>query len=981
MQEALKKLSTALQGALYFNSSTEHTVQLLAYSTDASVYQERPLAVALPETVSDLKMLIGFARNEQTTLIPRAAGTSLAGQVVGSGIVVDMSKYFNRVLEINVAEKWVRVQPGVIRDDLNKWLLPHGLMFGPETSTANRAMIGGMIGNNSCGLHSIVWGDVRNNLIEVRGLLSDGSEVVFNETGGGSADAGSLVQRITEGIGKLLANNQHQQLIRDNFPKKSITRRNTGYALDSLLDLYPYNAGGEPFNLSKLIAGSEGTLMMITEARLRLIDLPPVETALVCVHCTSLQESLHANIVALKHRPMASELVDRYIMNFTRQHPEYRKNCFFMEGDPAALLMVEFMEATRESVDARVDTFMTDLKAAGLGYASPVLYNQDTKYAWDVRKAGLGLLRNQPGDTQPVNLIEDCAVAPDELPFYIADLENLFERLGVEASYYAHAGAGELHVEPMINLKTREGRVLFRKILSETAQLVKKYQGSLSGEHGDGRLRGEFIREVVGEETNALFLQVKHLFDPEGIFNRGKITAAPPMDTSFRMAEEDAGHPQQKPLSTYFDFSGEGGMLRLAEKCSGSGDCRKSEMTGGTMCPSYMATRLERDTTRARANVLRQVLSGEEQEGLSFKEVKEVLDLCLSCKGCKTECPSGVDVAKMKAEFLQQYYDRYGIPVRSKMIGNFARQMKLASVFPGLYNLAFGTPAIRSVLNRIVGFHPDRTMPLLQGITLKAWMAERKSVSNAGGKTILLFCDEFTNYYDVTIGITTVKLLEALGYTVTIPDHLESGRSFLSKGMVKEAKTIAASNIQLLAGLVKEEMPLVGIEPSAILTIRDEYIDLSAGEMRQQAVQLAAHTYTIEEFLSAEFEQQRIKSASFTLAAASIALHGHCYQKALSSQHAIVSMLSIPEHYQVQVIPSGCCGMAGSFGYEAEHFEISQQIGELVLFPTVRKLETTTMIAASGTSCRHQIKDGTGRIARHPVEILYEALLPDNKST
>lgn len=971
MQNALDRLSASLDGALYYDQSVEHYVQLIAYSTDASVYQERPLAVALPQNINDIKKLIAFAIEQRTTLIPRAAGTSLAGQVVGNGIVVDISKYFTRILEVNVEEKWVRVQPGVIRDDLNKQLRQYGLMFGPETSTSSRAMIGGMIGNNSCGLHSIVWGDVRSNLLAVKGLLSDGTEVVFENEHLSAPTKNALQQKINSGLLHMLDDRQNQSLIRQNFPKANITRRNTGYALDSLLDTKPFSEEGEPFNMCKLVAGSEGTLVFVTEAKLKLIDLPPRETALVCVHCNTLQESLHANIVALRHTPMASELVDRYIMNFTREHPEYQKNCFFVEGDPAALLMVEFMEHSKEDVTKKALGFIEALQQVGLGYAYPVLYNEDVRYAWDIRKAGLGLLRNLPGDTQPVNLIEDCAVAPEELPAYINDLQDMLQRYNVNASYYAHAGAGELHVEPMINLKTAAGRVLFRTILAETVQLVKKYQGSLSGEHGDGRLRGEYIAEVVGEQTNELFKRVKQLFDPHGIFNKGKITETAPMDSFLRT---DVAAPP--PVKTYFDFSETGGILRLAEKCSGSGDCRKTELTGGTMCPSYMATRKEKDTTRARANVLRQMLTQQpQQQALAYNEIKDVMDLCLSCKACKTECPSAVDIAKMKAEFLQHYYDKYGIPFRSKMIGNFAKQMKLATTFRVIYNWAFGTPAVRKVVNKMVGFHPQRTMPLLHTTTLRTWLRKRPDAILHSDKKVVFFCDEFTNYYDTEIGQKAVLLLEQLGYSVSTPEHKESGRSFLSKGMVKHAAAIANHNIRTLSGLVSSGTPIIGVEPSAILTLRDEYVDLADANMREQAKHLANCTFTIEEFLATEFEKGRLNSALFTSKPASIVLHGHCYQKALSSQHAIVNMLSIPPQYQVQVIPSGCCGMAGAFGYEAEHFEVSQQIGELVLFPTIRNLKAHTLIAASGTSCRHQIKDGTGRHAKHPVEILYEALL------
>jgi FAD/FMN-containing dehydrogenase/Fe-S oxidoreductase len=971
MENYFQELSARLAGELFYDASPAHQVQLLAYATDASVYQEKPVAVALPKNKDDIQLLVQFAAAHQVTLVPRTAGTSLAGQVVSNGLILDMSKYFTDIIEINANEKWVKVQPGVIRDDLNKHLQPHGLMFGPETSTSSRAMIGGMIGNNSCGLHSIVWGDTRTNLLAVEAILSDGTEVVFGEEELEGNDYSPFKQKIYAGLQAMLSDENNRRVIDQRFPKKTVSRRNTGYALDSLAAMQPFSPQGEPFNLCKLIAGSEGTLMIITAARLRLIDLPPKETALVCVHCASVDESLRANITALQHQPMASELVDRLIMNYTRKHPEYKKNCFFIEGDPGAILMVEFMADTREAVTQQATRLIDDLKQQGYGYAFPVLYNQETKYAWDVRKAGLGLLRNEPGDIQPVNLIEDCAVSPYELPDYITDLQAMLDKHGVRASYYAHAGAGELHVEPMINLKTAAGLQLFRTILAETVELVKKYNGSLSGEHGDGRLRGEYIAAVMGEEVYGLFRQIKQLFDPQHIFNKGKIIDTAPMDTALRMKTDG----RAATVKTHFDFTEQESLLRLAEKCSGSGDCRRSEMTGGTMCPSFMATRNEKDTTRARANVLRQYLSNEhDPEPLVHEEIKEVMDLCLSCKGCKTECPSGVDVAKMKAEFLQQYYDKKGVPTRAKLIGNFTSQMKLASAFAPVYNFIYSQKFLRATANRLVGFHPNRSMPLLPGFTLRQWWKKHTPANQASGKQVYFFCDEFTDYYDAAIGQKAILLLEALGYEVIIPHHLESGRTYLSKGLVRKAAAIINTNIPLLAAVANTHTPLIGVEPSAVLSLRDEYIDLATPDNRETAKKIAANTFTIEEFISQEAARGNISSDSFTTEKRLVAIHGHCYQKALSSQHYSSNMLSLPANYIVQVIPSGCCGMAGSFGYEKEHFEVSNKVGELVLFPTVRKLPADALIAAAGTSCRHQIKDGTARQALHPVEILFDAL-------
>jgi FAD/FMN-containing dehydrogenase/Fe-S oxidoreductase len=960
-------LEKRLNGELYYNDSSLHQTHLMAYATDASIYQEKPLAVTLPRDTADIKLLVDFARTNKLTLIPRAAGTSLAGQVVGNGIVVDISKHFNQIIEINAAERWVKVQPGFIRDDLNQFLKPYGLMFGPETSTANRAMIGGMVGNNSCGLHSIVWGSVRDYLLEAKVILSDGAEVVFGEL----SDTGNAsYNKIKHDIFSLLSDKENQEIIGRSFPKVSVVRRNTGYALDSLLAMQPFNPHGTPFNLCSLLAGSEGTLAFITEVKLNLIELPPKSIAMVCVHTASVDEALRANLIALKFKPHASELVDKYICDFTIGHPEYGKNRHFIVGDPAAILMVEFMASDLQAARSIADELVVSLIAAGLGYAYPILTNQDTASAWDIRKAGLGLLRNLKGNAQPVNLIEDCAVAPDDLPYYIADLERLLASHQIKASYYAHAGAGELHVEPIIDLKSVGGLQTFRKLLSDTVQLVKKYNGSLSGEHGDGRLRGEFIPEMMGQQAYELFKQVKKIFDPQGIFNQGKIVATPPMDTHLRVK---VGQPKAN-LKTIFSFTETDGMLAMAEKCSGSGDCRKSAIAGGVMCPSYMATRQEKDTTRARANVLRQFLSNEHDgQPLNHPEIKDVLDLCISCKGCKTECPSGVDVAKMKAEFQQQYYDHNGTPFRAKLIAEFSKQMKLAAIAPGIFNFIFKTPVLRKTINNLVGFHPDRSMPLLASSTLQNWYNSHNGIKS--NKQVYLFCDEFTNYNDVEIGKKAVLLLEALGYQVIIPKHIESGRTYLSKGFLRKAKQIANDNIKLLSGLITKEIPLIGIEPSAILTIRDEYKDLAEPEIKAEAIKLASNTYTIEEFLANEFKRGKVDSALFTTETKAVKIHGHCYQKSLSSQTYLQTVLSIPQNYSTSLIPSGCCGMAGSFGYEKEHYEVSQQIGELVLFPAVRNAAHDTLIAASGTSCRHQIKDGTGKKSLHPVEILYDALV------
>ena len=990
--EPLKNLANQLLGDLFYDS-TYRTL----YATDASSYREMPTAVAIPSTTDDLKTLIAFARQHKTSLIPRTAGTSLAGQVVGNGIVVDVSKHFTKILEVNPAERWVRVQPGVVRDELNQHLKPYGLYFGPETSTANRAMIGGMVGNNSCGSNSVVYRATREHTLSVKALLADGSEVEFGSMSGwdftksvsdASRKNGSatLIDRILLKTNAILSEPANQEEIRRNFPKKTVERRNTGYALDALLDMEPFTAGGEAFNLAKFIAGSEGTLCFLTEIKLNLVPLPPKESGLVCIHCHSIDEALRATLVALTYKPYAVELIDDIILERADTNAEQRANSFFVQKTPTdhfpIILVVDLSRDTRTEIEKITARMIADMQEAGLGYHYPLLFGEDTKKIWTLRKAGLGLLGNLPGDEKAVAVIEDTAVDVRDLPDYIRDFNEILTKHHMHSVHYAHAGSGELHLRPIINLKTEEGHRQYRMIAEEIATLVKKYDGSLSGEHGDGRLRGEFIPQMVGPHNYELMRQIKHTWDPDGIFNPGKIVETPPMDTFLRY---EAG--QQTPtFQTYFRYKDQT-VLQHAEQCNGSGDCRKTEASGGTMCPSYMATRNEKDTTRARANILREMLTRSPKENrFDHQEIKDVYDLCLSCKACKSECPSNVDVAKLKAEFLQHYYDANGIPVRSWLIANFARLSGLASLVPWAWNGILGTPALRRIANRMVGFHPDRTMPSMGKTTLKTWFNRRQSsvTSNQrvasinhqpSTKRLLLFCDEFTNFNDVEVGQKAIRLFERLGYEVVIPEHGESGRAALSKGMLKYAKTFADRNVRLLKDIVTTETPLVGLEPSAILTFRDEYPDLVDESLIADAKRIAEHTLTFEEFIAREIEAGRIRPEQFTDETRLIKLHSHCQQKAVSSQVPGKKALSLPKNYTVQLIPSGCCGMAGSFGYEAEHYDVSMKIGELVLLPTVRQQPDDVLIAAPGTSCRHQIKDGTARKAKHPAEILFEALV------
>ncbi len=970
----LKELK--IKGEIYYDES-----RLLIYSTDASAYREKPVGIAYPEDREDIRIIVDFAHRHGLNIIPRGAGTSLAGQVVGRGLVVDVSRHMNEILEVDAGERWVRVQPGIVLDELNIQLRPHGLFFAPETSTANRCVIGGMIGNNSSGLHSLIYGSTREHLISVKAFLSDGSLVEFgplNREGFEEKCSGDRLENVLyRQIRDLFSDRENLQTVDENFPEPGVVRRNTGYALDKLktCEVFEENAVS-PFNFCQLLAGSEGTLAFVVEAKLNLLPLPPENKALMCVHFNSVTEAIRGNLVALKYNPGAVELMDHHILELTRENIEQRKNRFFVKGDPGAILMIEFARDNMEWILEQCNLLEDELKEKKLGYHFPVITGEDIKKVWNLRKAGLGVLSNMPGDAKPVSVIEDTSVNPEKLEDYISEFNRLLEKHQLECVYHAHISVGELHLRPILNLKDPDDVVLFRTIAKETAQLVKKYRGSLSGEHGDGRLRGEFIPLMVGKEIYHWFTDIKKTWDPHNIFNAGKITGTPAMNTSLRY---QPGR-KQREIPTIFDFSNTGGILRAAEKCNGTGDCRKSALIGGTMCPSYMATKDEKTTTRARANILREFLTNSPKTNpFDHREIYDILDLCLSCKGCKSECPSNVDMAKLKAEFLQHYYDAHGIPLRNRMIAYITSINKIGSVTPRLFNYFVGNRFFSMMMKRMAGFAEKRSIPSLYGYTFHSWARKNLDVLNSSlpseAKTVNLFSDEFTEFNDTEIGIKSVILLISLGYRVRIPVHGESARTFISKGLLRSAQKKAMKNVERLKDQVSDTTPLIGIEPSAILSFRDEYPELvGKGELAGEALKIAENTFLIDEFLAREMEKGRISQERFTSRPLKIRLHGHCQQKAVASTEPSKKMLSFPENYDVAEIPSGCCGMAGSFGYEKEHYELSMKIGELVLFPAVRETPDDVVIAAPGTSCRHQIHDGTGRKAFHPVEILYAAL-------
>lgn len=950
-------------------------VQKVIYATDASSYREIPQAVTRPKNKEDIRKIIEFARIHKTSVIPRAGGTSLAGQVVGGGIVADISKYMNKIGQLNLEEHWVEVEPGVVLAELNQFLAKHGLQFAPETSTANRCCIGGMLGNNSCGLHSLIYGSTREHILEVEGILSDGSEVQFKDLSidefsdkcKGNPDL--LETHIYRNIQEILSDEFNQTEIRKEFPDPKVSRRNNGYALDVLLETEPFAGNGKPFNFCKLLTGSEGTLVFITRIKLNVVPLPPKFQGIICAHFNTLEESFYGNIVALRHHPDAIELTDDIILNCTLENIEQRKNRFFIEGNPKAILTIEFSANTEEEIQEKASKLEADLRKEKLGYHFPLFTDKESiKKIWELRKAGLGLLSNIPGDKRNVTVIEDTAIAPDYLPEYIREFDQIIAKYGLTCVYYGHIATGELHLRPLLNLKDPEDVKVYHTLAEEVAQLVKKFRGSLSGEHGDGRLRGEFIPLMLGKHNYELIRKLKFTWDPQNILNPGKIVDTPPITKDLRLL---MGQTSFK-AKTLFDYTPHGDLLRSVEMCNGSADCRKSNQIGGTMCPTYMATRDEDKSTRARANILREYLTRSQKNNpFDHKEVVQILDLCLSCKACKSECPSNIDMAKFKTEFLQQYYDQNGVPFRSILIGYLPKINAAGMLFRPLTNLITST----KLFKKAIGFAVERSIPQLSKLSLRNWYKKPILLNGTPNGKVFLFADEFTNYNESHIGIKAILLLNKLGYEVVIPQHVESGRTYLSKGLLRKAKDVANKNVRILSGLITEETPLIGIEPSAILTFRDEYPELVDSTMQEKAKKLGNSALLLEEFLVQELGKGKIRKEQFTSEPKQIKLHGHCQQKAIASTLPTRKMLEIPENHNVQEIKSGCCGMAGSFGYEKEHYALSMQIGQLDLFPSVRKTATEEIISAPGTSCRHHIEDGTGRKVLHPVEVLWEALI------
>lgn len=976
MRTKLTDFSSSFDGAIF----TDILHQSI-YATDASVYRKLPAAVAFPDSVKGIKQLIRFANENAIGLVPRAGGTSLAGQVVGDGIIVDISKTFTKILDFDPIKMTAKVEPGVIRDELNRFLKPHNLFFAPNTSTSNRCTIGGMVGNNSSGTTSIKYGITRDKVVSVKAILSNGEEIVFEplkkEDFYKKTQLESLEGEIYKKINSILSLEENRKEIEREFPKKEIHRRNTGYALDSLVDTSVFSDSKNDINLSALISGSEGTLVFITEITLQLDPLPPDFTAVIAPHYHSINECLKDVVIAMQHDLYACEMMDDVILDCTKNNKIYNEYRSFVKGNPKSILLLELKSNNKKDLEQQVVKLQESLSLSGYSYHAPVLFGEEITKAFELRKAGLGLLGNMIGDKKAVACIEDTAVALEDLPNYIEDFSQLMKKFNQEVVYYAHAGAGELHLRPILNLKDKADVIDFRNITKSVAELCKKYKASFSGEHGDGIVRGEFVPFMIGNKNYDFLKSIKSTFDPNTIFNPGKIINPLKMDESLRY-EPGRVEPEIETLMRFDDYRG---IHRMAENCNGSGDCRKTEHASGIMCPSYHATRNEKDTTRARANVLREVLTNNTAKNkFDSKELKEVLDLCLSCKACSSECPSNVDMATAKTEFLYQYYKTNKPSFSTRLFAKSSRLYKKASRFPKVSNMVFSNRFLSYIVKKIGGIHPKRSLPKMSIKTFDKILYKSEynginkyNLDKAKFKKLYLFVDEFSNYLDSQIAWDAFELLVKLGYSVVPISNLDSARTMISKGFLDGAKKEIDKNISVLKDLISKETPLIGIEPSAILSFRDEYIRLATDE--KAARNISENTFLIEEFLAAEMKFGIIQKEWFTQEHKKIKIQVHCHQKSLSNSKHTFDMLNFPKNYTPTLIPSGCCGMAGSFGMEKEHYDVSMQIGELLLFPSVRKTPKDVLIASNGTSCRHQIWDGTNRKTVHPVTILKEALL------
>jgi FAD/FMN-containing dehydrogenase/Fe-S oxidoreductase len=936
------------------------------YSTDASIYQIEPIGVVIPRTVEDVIAVVETANRHNVTVLPRGGGTSLAGQTVGQSIVIDFSKYMRNMIEVNEEEQWVRTQPGIVLDVLNHQLRPYGMLFTPDPSTSDRGNIGGALGNNSCGAHSIIWGKTVDNVHEMNVVLSDGQTAQFSQLDGAALEsrmrATGLEGDIYRKLFQIGDDNRDEILAR--YPK--IQRRVSGYNLDEFV-------GGSDFNMARFVVGSEGTLLTITEAKLKLVSRPKF-TALGVLHCSELIESMEATVAVLETEPSAVELIGSMILRQAKSNLAYSRITDFIDGDPEAILAIEMNGDTEAEVVSKMDRLEERINRDNLGYSFVRLMDPaEQQKVWDVRKAGLGLMMNVPGDAKPLPYVEDTAVAPEVLPEFVKRFDEIVKSHGTVAGYYGHASVGCLHIRPLIDLKRQDGVDRLVGIAEEISDLVLEFGGSMSGEHGDGLVRSGFNEKMFGTQIYNAFREVKQAFDPKGIMNPGKIVDSPPMTENLRIS------PAYKtmPVETGFHFAQEGSLAHGIEMCNGQGACRK--VTGGTMCPSYMVTRDEEHSTRGRANALRAAMSGALPPGsFTSERMYQVLDLCLECKGCMAECPSNVDMAKIKYEFLNQYHQANGYPLRNQIFGNIAALSKWGSMFAPVSNWVNKLGVVKKMMKAQIGIDPRRQLPEFASQTFTQWFKARGGSPESAAQRgqVVLFPDTFTNYNHPELGRASVKVLEALGYQVIVPKVQCCGRPMLSAGLMDKAKSSANANVKTISRYIEQGVKLVGIEPSCILTFADDYKDMMSDPgQKTKAEAIAKNTMLIEEFVQYAIEEE---GATLELDGSrlpdKLMLHGHCHQKALVGTGPAMSVLKAIQGCDVEEIPSGCCGMAGSFGFEEEHFDISMKIGEQTLFPAIRNQSGDFAVVAEGVSCRQQIQDGTGKRAIHLVEVLAEAL-------
>ena len=945
------------------------------YSTDASIYQVLPYGVLIPRTVADVHAAVELAAAYGVPILPRTGGSSLAGQAVNEALVIDMSRYLDQVLEVNREEQWVRVQPGIVLDQLNLDLQPYGLQFGPDPASSNRACLGGIVSNNSTGSHSIRYGMTADHVLETNVILSDGSMTTFGPVAEESlADyqlrpgrEGAVYRQVgalrREQADVILAGTPHHW------------RRCGGYNLDRFVAganfLWPRDSR---FNLAKLVCGAEGTLAVMTEIKLNLVPRPTL-TALAIVPFDNLRQALEAVPVILEVEPSAVELIDNLGLTLCREVPAYaRLLATFLRGEPNCVLITEFYGESEAALQSKVAGLGRHLRGQGVacGEIMPAFTPQLQANVWKVRKVGLGLLMSIKGDHKPIPFIEDAAVPVEHLADYITRIERFCNDLGTNVAYYAHASAGCLHVRPLINAKVAGEVDKLPRITRFSVALLGEYGGAFSSEHGDGRARSWLNEAFYGKDLYALFRQVKHAFDPQGIFNPGNIVDAPAMTENLRYG------PAYNviPVRAHMDFSGDGGFHRAVEMCNGAGVCRKR--TADTMCPSFQVTREEEHSTRGRANALRAALSGRlPASEFTGERMVEVMELCIGCKACRAECPSSVDMAKIKVEFLAQYHDAHGTPLRSRLFAHIAAISRLSSGWRApLANGALRFGPLRRALAHSLGISQAREMPPFARHPFTDWFRRHRQPGPASRPQVVLFHDTFNTYNDPHVAIAAVELLEAAGYNVVLPGHKCCGRPLISHGLVDAARAAARETVARLAPFAAQGIPIVGLEPSCLLTLRDEYLTLLPDDPR--ARQVADRALLLEEFV-ARLAEAGALNLTFTTAARRVLLHGHCHQKALVGTEPSRLALGLPAYYEVREVDSGCCGMAGSFGYEAEHLDWSLAMGERRLMPAVREAGEDVIVAAAGTSCRHQIAHATGRRAYHPAEILRDALISPQK--